>query len=163
MDVSGWTIDQRMRLPDWCFGNRHFIMCNVSTGTTEPFQWGISEFAFPDPACIWLFDLLYLPFTDGKGYVRVGMADAVPTSEAEMDAAAEIFPGYGFPNPGPNVISVWQTVFIHRALAVRKGLVTGGKKLVVETYRFSGSYIIDCSFLVSELPTSMAGWLVHNK
>lgn len=95
--------------------------------------------------------------------MRVGLADKVPTSQAEMNAAVELFPGYGIPYGGPNTISLWAAVFVYWNFDVRKGIETGGKKLVLECDCQVATMRVSLAIIVSGLPTSMAGWMAHNK
>lgn len=163
MDVSGWTVDQRMRFPDYCFGNRQLIGVYVANYVETTFAWGISDIPLPDPVCIWQMNVLCPETAAAHGNYRAGLADVVPTSHAEMDNAVEIYPYYGVPHAGPNLVQRnaygWSNVVID----FRKGMVTGGKKLVVENECIVGVSRVIFSLLVSGLPTSMQGWLAHQK
>lgn len=163
MDVSGWTIDQRMRLPDWCFGNRHVIGAYQMNASGASYKYAISEIAFPDPCCIWHVAFAGWHTLDGVGTLRVGLANELPKNEAEMDLADEIFPAFGFPKTGPNGILLSGAAQFLVSFDARKGMVTGGKKLVISLYNSTGAVRANPLFLVSGLPTSMAGWLAHNK
>lgn len=162
MDVTGWTMEQRMRLPDWCFGNRQIISVYLVNDTPASRAWAISTIALPDPACIWQFAYTWMPDVAGSGWVRVGLADAVPVNQAQMDAADPILPYFGSPTETPPVICPpsFQTMYV--AIDTRRGIVTGGKKLVVEIRCGAAKTKIVVWVLVSCLPTDMAGWLAHN-
>lgn len=163
MDVSGWTIDQRMRLPDWCFGNRKIIALNMRAVGAGVFYWRISGVTLPQDICIWQIGM-FPRFVDSmNSYFRVGLRATVPTSEAEMDEAVPVLPDFGAINYTPPRIhlmdggtSVWQ--FFHR-----KGMETGGKKLVAELWCSTSDVALIFYMLYSELPTNMAGWLAHHK
>ena len=163
MDVSGWTVQQRMRFPDWCFPNRQLISAYAYNNVADTYVLSISTIALPDPAVIWEFDYWGQPSGDGYGNLRVGLAAAVPTNVAEMDAAQELFPDYGIANAGPNIIPLSAKVGWHIMHGVRKGLTTGGKYLVTETYCAAPIIRSNATLLVSGLPTDMAGWLAHSK
>lgn len=163
MDVSGWTVDQRMRLPDWCFGNRQVIAAYASSPEIATFYWGISEIALPDPVCIWSLGW-WLGKAESAFYdFRFGLRDTVPTNEAEMDTAIEILPYLGSAHAGPNYLRVEYLETAIVQINLKKGMVTGGKKLVVE-FKSSIAWAALNVFLVcSALPTDMAGWLAHSK
>ena len=163
MDVSGWTVAQRMRLPDWCFPTRELIGCYGYNNAVGTYNWGISTGALPDPACIWVFGYVSLMDPTSEGEFRVGLNNVVPTSRAEMDAVQDFLPYYGYELAGPN--SVRLVVGSKQAVnfPLRLGLVTGGKKLVIENYNIAGTSRFQIYVLVSGLPTSMAGWMAHNK
>lgn len=162
MDITGWTIDQKMRLPDWCFGNRE-VYGLFQRRNAVGFMWGICPCALPDPACIWQLVITSIPDANGKGYVRIGLADAVPTNEAEMNAAVELFPCVWDQRPGPNRIWLYAMQYVMLSFNPRKGMVTNGKKIVVELYVAVNIYMrIDVAMVVSGMPTDMAGWLEHS-
>lgn len=163
MDVSGWTVDQKMRLPDWCFGNREVQSVYLGNGVVGTFKWAICETVMPDPACIWQAVLVSSLTAGASGYFRVGLADNVPVNEAQMDAAVEIFPYFGVAHAGPNVISDWGQPFVYWGFDVRKGMATGGKKIVLEVKCIAATIRCLIELTVSTLPTNMAGWLAHNK
>lgn len=162
MDVSTWTVDQRMRLPDWCFGNRMLIGLfhnNTHPGTTE---WAIRDIALPDPVCIWEFWYLIIETAANYGTYRAGLADTVPVNVAQMDEALEIYPYFGIDHAGPNYIIRKTEDATHVVIKLRKGMVTGGKKLVMEVGSVAGTARGFFGLLVSGLPTNMAGWMAHN-
>jgi len=158
MNVTGWDIASKMKLPDYCFGNQD--VCSAYTFNNGPFTfvWAISEAALPDPCCIWQVGFTSMPTTDGTGHLRIGLADAVPTTEAEMNAAVEIFPGLGDPHVGPNRIQFYAAKYVFFTIDCRKGLVTGGKKLVIENYCVKDTMRLVCNLVVSGLPTKVPGW-----
>ena len=163
MDVSGWTTDQRMRLPDWCFGNRQLVSVRVNATSATSNQWGISTIVLPDPVCIWEIMFEVESVGGGYGYFRIGLAHVVPTSQPEMNLADDILPDYGLPYAGPKDIFFLQITSAKWKFKLRKGMATGGKKLVVENSCTAPDFHIIVSMTVSGLPTSMAGWLAHNK
>ncbi len=163
MDVSGWTVDQRMRLPDWCFGNRRIVSVYRSNGAVGTYTYGISETVMPDPACIWQAVFISQPTENGKSRLRIGLSNTLPTSEEEMNAVQEIFPDFGSQMTGPNSIMFYGITYAFYSINLRKGMATEGKKLVISVNCQAGVVRLICALVVSGLPTSMAGWLAHNK
>ncbi len=165
MDVSDWTIDQRMRLPDWCFGNRKLLSLQVNVIAEGSFRWYITTESLPDPACIWAVGFSVSDSDQKYNYIRMGLADNVPMNEAQMDATTPLFPYFGSTVFAPPKIYVPTKSGVAFYIVSRKGLVTGGKKFVAEAWLNVGGTILfgHLYILVSELPTSMAGWLAHNK
>lgn len=163
MDVSNWTIEQRMRLPDWCFGTRMVTSTynwNVEIGT---FKWEIGSLKLPDPACIWALTVTTHPDDGAKGNLRIGLNPTVPTSHEEMDGVTEIFPHYGNPHAGPNEIVLLSGKHVYWTLPTRKGIETKEYYLVSELNCTVPVIRVDVALTVSGLPTSMAGWLAHSK
>lgn len=159
IDVSGLSLAERMALPDWCFGNRQLIGVYVSQTGPSNYIWGISDIALPDPCCIWQLQIDSMPNPGGRGTMRFGLANTVPTSDGEMDNADEIFPYFGQPNTGPNLINVYGLEYMAFIIDARKGMVTGGKKLVVQLFARDDTNRIDCRLLVSALPDEIPAFL----
>jgi len=162
MDVSTWTLAQRMELPDWCFGNRILIgqfLFNPNPGTT---QWAMRDLALPDPVCIWEFWYLIIETAGNFGTYRAGLADAVPVNVAQMDAATEIYPYFGIDHAGPNYIIRITEDATHVVIKFKKGMVTGGKKLVIEVGSAAGTARGFFGLLVSGLPTKIPAHLDPN-
>lgn len=158
MNVTGWDLASRMKLPDHCFGNRQAIGTLVWAALADTWYYSISLIALPDPVCLWKFYFWFQVPSALRLAFRVGLAAAVPTNEAEMDAAAELLPYIGEEKPGPN----WHWLGVVDSLPfefeLRKGMVTGGLKLVAAlnggVNNFRGNFV----FVVSELPTKVPGW-----
>lgn len=163
MDVSGWTVAQKMRLPDWCFGNRQLIGVYVNMPLLGTYYYGISAIALPDPVCIWTFGFYIYTYDYTRFRFRAGLRNTIPTNEAGMDAATEILPYFGQPIAGPNYIRLGTKDSRPYIIPLRKGMVTGGKKLVVSAYTGTDASMIDVFMVVSSMPTRMAGWLAHDK
>lgn len=158
MDVSGYNLESKMKLPDPCFGQKQVVSCYAVNNGVGTYRWSISSLALPDPVCIWHAMFCSQPSTGGTGRMRIGLAAAVPTTIAEMNAADEIFPDLGAPTAGPNYIDFFSTVYSYYAFDVRKGMATGGKKLVMSTYCVAATMRLLCVLVVSELPTKVPGW-----
>jgi len=129
MDVSGWTIEQRMRLPDWCFGNRRIFSLTETVGVAAGLVWKKSPITLPANICLWSVGILPRLLDSWSSYIRVGFATAVPTSEAQMDASIPVMPDFGnYLYTPPRIYmaaagtEVWQ-------FNLRKGIATSGCSL----------------------------------
>lgn len=163
MDVSGWTIEQRSRFPPWCFGSRSVISARIYNEWHNEFRWSISDVGLPDPCMIWKLGILFRSSDNSNNSLRFALADTVPTTEAEMDAALEILPDYGDSADTPERIYLFIAQGLYLEFDLQKPMVTGGKKLVVEGYCFGEEIKALIHVVVSTLPTHMAGWLAHSK
>lgn len=163
MDVSGWSVEQRMRLPDWCFGNREAIGCEVNCVLADTDYWAISEIALPDPVCFWSLAFWFREPAFARVRFRFGLRATVPVNATQMNTATEILPYVGATTAGPNFLRVGQFDSVFYQLMLRKGMVTGGDKLVFEVQSDHINTRADLVMIYSELPTSMAGWLAHHK
>lgn len=165
MDVSGWTVDQRMRMPDYCFGNRKLYICNLSMYGADTWTWKISSEALPDPACIWAIGLVVTVSDYKANHVRIGLRDTLPESKEQMDTCQNILPCLGdntWTPPKYNPPTVPQQAY---HIELRMGLLTSRRYFVAEGYVHENGLNMRALLymVVSGLPTSMAGWLAHNK
>lgn len=164
MDVSGWTIDQKMRLPDWCFGNRSIISLTLGITGAGNFRWAISSVVLPTEICMWKLSILFRWCDNESSRVRFGFRATLPTSEAEMDTSMPVFPDLGDAAYSPPRIfltdwghEVWE-------FETRTGIVIGaGLKLTGEIKSAGTAAKVLLVIVYSGLPTNMAGWLAHNK
>ena len=158
MEVSIWTLDARMRLPDHFFGSRQLIGVYVANTVPATFTYGISDIPLPDPVCIWQMQILVPETVADHGNYRAGLAAVIPANHAQMDAAQEIYPYYGVPHAGPILIQRIAYGWTNIAVDFRKGLVTSGKYLVVENEGILGTSRIIFSLLVSTVPKKIPAW-----
>jgi len=158
MDVTGWNIASRMKLPDHCFGNRQLIGCFAIVPAAGPHVWAISDVALPDPVCIWELVYYFRPTVAARIYLRIGLAATLPASTADMDAADEILPYFGEPKTGPNQLAVVVEHSTPMSIKLRKGMATGGKKLVIDLLYGNSDGYNTVGLVVSELPTKVPGW-----
>ncbi|MBA7717003.1 hypothetical protein ES703_126090 [subsurface metagenome] len=123
VDVSSWSIEKRM--------------------------------ALPDPCCIWQVGIFIRHSDHQSNYLRVGLLDDVPTSEADMNIAVELLPDFGSSSNAPERIYLFEGGPVYLELQVRMGLTTGEKKLVVEGHVYvDGAALLGMiHVVVSELPT----------
>jgi len=162
MDVSDWTIAQRMKLPDWCFGSQRIVSASMTQVQVDTWTFGISDVVLPDPICI--YRLLFFFKLSGLSAMtfRVGLRSTVPTTDAQMNSAAEIFPDMGRTTDGPNKMGLTMEYSIPAVFEVRKGLATGGLKIVAGLYSNTIVYEAFFALVFSELPTIIPAWLVSD-
>lgn len=159
IDVSGWSLDKRLRLPDWCFGNREVMSVSNTTTGVGNFSWKISGITLPTEICIWTLGILVRTNDSYISTVRIGFLDTLPTTIGEMDLAIPILPDFGSTTYTPPRIAladegreVWQ-------FNLRKGIDTGGLKMALEL-KCGGTEVALIVFLVySELPTEIPAFL----
>lgn len=163
MDVTGWTIEQRIRLPDWCFPNRQLIGCYGSNNVGGSDMFFISEIALPDQCILWEFHYFTLVTGNESGYGRAGLRANVPANVAQMNTAQEFYPYFGMSMAGPNMLPNKTGTTVTGIVSFRKGIITGGKKLVLQIHNNVDKCIVQVALLVSGLPTDMAGWLEHSR
>lgn len=163
MDVSGWTVDQRMRFPDWAFGNRKVTSVSKTVNGPNGIGWKISAVALPDPICIWELCITPVVADVYPGILRIGLADTLPTTEDQMNATIPLLPDFGDLSLTPPRIVLGTARYEVWRFPIRKGMATGGKKVVIELRCPQTKLNLLIHLVYSELPTSMAGWLAHNK
>lgn len=155
VDVSGWSLAKRMALPDWCFGNREAIGCEVNCVNADQDYWAISEIVLPDPVCFWSLGFWFRQPAFARIRFRFGLRATIPTSVAEMNGATEILPYIGAITTGPNYLRIGSFDTFVTDLVLRKGMATGGLKLVMEVQSTSVNTRADLFVVYSELPTEI--------
>ncbi|MBA7679125.1 hypothetical protein ES703_87408 [subsurface metagenome] len=163
MDVSSWTLAQRMRLPDWCFGNRDLLMLSLGVWTGGGFGWVIGAEALPQQICIWQMGVVIRRNESADNYFRLGMRATIPTTEAHMNDSTPLFPKWGNINYTPPRITLPAETDQVWFFNTRNGIDTGGLKFVGEIWGDDCAAMAQVNIVYSELPTSMAGWLAHHK
>lgn len=162
MDITGWTIAQRLRLPDYMFGQRYMTGVHLSSNVVG-YKWSIGILPFPDPACVWTIVIVSMPDAGAKGYIRLGLRSTVPTSQAEMNTASEICPYAWWISGGPNIFELQSGQYALIQYKIRKGLATGGKKLVAEMCNSNAIRMrVHLDLIVSGLPSAIDGFLAHS-
>lgn len=163
MDISRWTIDERMQLPDYCFGQRFLSGVQISCTVPSGFVWRIADKVWPDPACIWSVNIICRESDHQWNWVRFGLADTVPTSSGEMDAAQNILPEFGNNAYAPPAFSMFGDTGYVVSVPVRKGIITGGKRLVVEAFLNEAGTKVGgwVGLNVSALPKNISGYLAN--
>lgn len=163
MDVSGWTIEQRMRFPDYCFGNRMLMGLSYSNSVAGSTRWRIHTTVLPAQICIWQTKILWRAVDSTMSFIRFGFRATLPTTQAQMDSAIPVLPDFGDVSHSPP--RVWLPSGGHEVWAfdLRKGMATSSLKLTLEIYAQVAPVTVLFAFVYSLLPTDMAGWLAHNK
>lgn len=159
IDVSGWTLAERMMLPDWCFPNRMFLDIRLYEQEAGEHEYGIAQVVMPDPMCIWELAIRFVSTSWSNHYIRLGLDIDVPTNAVEMDAADEIFPYIGSTLATPHRMYYNEVEYWYTRHKLRKGMVTGGKYLVLDLYNQAGRSEVVVSMVVSGLPTKVPAFL----
>lgn len=161
MDISRWTIDERMMLPDFCFGSRKVVSAYSDNLVPGSNTFAASVIKIPDPVCIWSIMFEAIPTDGGYGYLRFGLNNHLPVDDADMSTSAEILPAYGINVPGPNLILCLAQVFASWNFNVRKGMVTHDNYLVIQNSCLLVNLKVQVSLVISELPKNISGYLAN--
>lgn len=162
MNISRWTIDEKMQLPDFCFGQRKIVATGIGVTVPKTMAWNITSVPFPDSICIWEFGILPTQLDSFYSYCRVGLTETKPTSEAEMDAAIPILPDWTPQGYSPPRIYVPATGTQQWVFKMRKGMKTKARKMAIELYANVGNFALVFYVIYSKLPTNISGFLAHS-
>jgi len=162
MDVSGWSPDKIMQLPDHVFGERHVLACYGSSYNDVP-VWDISEVAVHDISVLW--DLYILPtyVETSSDYVRIAWGQYLPKTTAEMDELMPLVRGLGAQGKEPRKIPIYLYVG-GMSFHLRKLVYPGGRRLVIEVYASATKHTL-CHVVatVSSLPREVPDWLISSQ
>lgn len=158
MDVTGWDLASRTKLPEWCFGQRQVVSARIYNIVNLSTVWDISDVALPDPCFIWNIGMNFRRSDDTGSFLRMGLLANVATSSGEMDAADEILPDYGKGGTSPRRIYTPVCNGLYIEFKIHKPMVTGGKKFAVEGYCYGSDLRLLMHMVVSGMPTKVPGW-----
>jgi len=157
MDISQWSLDKIMQLPDYCFGRRFPIMAVVHTGGIG-IGWDISEIGFPEICVIWELHFSGRKPEGSTVLHRIALGDQLPTATAMMDGLEPLFPGFGAQGISPRVfLTKGEDILELRRL--KMVVRTSGRRLVLEAENTgaaaSESRVI---VVVSSIPKDIPSW-----
>lgn len=162
MDVSGWTLAQKMELPDWCFGSRKLMGVSQTRAVPGATDWVIHTTNLPLEICIWQVRIFWRHQDDWASFIRMGFRATVPVNTGQMDTAIPILPDFGnvvYTPPRIHCASGGHEVW---AIDLRKGMNTGAHKMVMEMYVNTDKVSVIFTIVFSELPTEIPAHLDPN-
>lgn len=164
MDVSGWSMGDRMQLPDWCFPSRMLIGCWIQISVGATFLWVMSVRTLPDPCCLWSFGCVIADNDHRSNYIRMALGTTLPVNQAEMSALTPVLPYFGRLDITPPYVFLQKDYGPGYHIQHQKGLVTGSKKLIVEGFtNAAASSLYACIYIVvSDLPKKVPAHLDPN-
>jgi len=163
MDVSGWTIDQRLRFPDWCFGDRELVMLSLGVWVAGGFFWVITGVDLPEHICIWQMGVVVRRNDSADNYFRLGLAATVPLNVADMDASIPLFPQWGNIAFAPPRITLPEETDQTWFFNTRNGIHSQGLRFVGEIWGNACPAMVQINIVYSCLPTNMIGWMDHSR
>lgn len=162
MDISKWTPDQILGLPDFVFGRKFPIFGSLKAGSTT-WVTDLSEVGFPDPCVLWEFHLQSLIYGSNDAYVRVGLSNRVAANEAEFMTFLPFLHGLGFQGPEPRGVYFCAgagSLDFRCKMIVR----TGGLRLTVcSLSTAAGIYRFNVSAVVSGIPKEVPDWVFSGR
>ncbi len=159
MDISKWSLDKIVQLPDFVFGRRYFIgMISGKDGPGADFV--IADEALPNRMVVW-------------GFYCSGRQEAMTSWEVTYrmgakqtyngDSCAElqrVFPGMGHPSFFNEIWSQGgEPVFV---MGIRNFVEPQGKRLVmaITTNNGTGYREFSAGILISAFPREVPDWVV---
>lgn len=163
MNIQDWSIGQVLQLPDHVFGRRYPIWVEAYSASGGAHR-EISEVGFPNVAVIWGFGWwVWTPYTvDDKAECRIklGVANALPATPAEMLRIQPLFPGLG--EHMAELRDIWMgdagaAIWI----PMRTVFDAQGQKLVIEVDASSNTNVrVQVGVVVSSIPKEVPDWMI---
>lgn len=163
MDITGWSIEQKVRFPDWCFGQRKTMAISHQAIGAGVDTWVINTKILPDNICIWTVGYWYTETNSTSDYLRLGFRAAVPGSIAQMDEAVPAEPETFDVPPNPRKMYLPMLTSNVIMIPTKKGVDVTGLFLVMMVHSAAARCSGACILTYSEMPTDMAGWLEHSR
>ena len=164
LDLQGWSIEDKLRLPDWCFGRRYIVSVTWQASAYGTDAYDISEDCFPEEAVIWEVVLSFDRVSANDNYVRLALGSQLPANEAGFMELEPLLRGFGLTGPEPRKIRVPNNFRVIR-FCLRQYFAPGGRRLVVfnrvpTTAAFGSGEVI---VVVSGLPKEVPDWLISGQ
>ena len=158
MRIDDWPINKIMQLPDWCFGIKYAVSVEAFAAN-DSFAYDISEIALPETMVIWQILIVPITFSAFTNYVRIGLAQNLPATEAEFMELQPLINGMGAQGPGPrqiqlNIYSAGQSIML------RQPVHTASRKLALLTYAaVDENCWVRVVIIISSVPKEIPDWL----
>ena len=159
IDISGWSLGEKMMLPDHAFGVRNLVTFSnsVPTVTTE---WHRFLSALPDHIVIWNIKAITGAIPPAFGTVRLALGDVVPTSDAEFNELEQIGMGGGL-QTGRGARIVCDSVSGSDYVMLKLLVSPQGRRFVVRFRNNDvGSDNMQLAVIYSAVPRSIPKWMI---
>lgn len=158
MDISKWTPDEILCLPDFVFGRKFPVFCTVIANSTF-WQADISERGFPDPCVLWQVSFLVSRQSGNTIWFRLGMSESLPASEEEFMTLQPFLHGLGETGPEPRKI----ITYMYGAawcLDLKTFMRTSGRRLCACAAASVAGYVfLHVAAIVSCVPKEVPDWV----
>lgn len=161
MDISKWSIDDVMKLPDYAFGERWPVSVNIRSGGAGSW-FALSPAALPATMVVWELSIFFADGATDPDVVRIFLADVLPASTPAALACEALIPGLGIPEAGPGTIYyAWYGDFVHWSM--KKIVRANGRKLGLSYVSAApGNFRVMVVAVISSVPKELPEWLVSH-
>lgn len=160
MDISKWTIEKILQLPDHMFGYRWWVSV-PETAVTAATRYYMSPLKLPDHTIIWRLHI-YVDY-HGAGFniwFSLALGVTVPTNDAEFGALPLLMPSYA----PRRIYHVFKSNPFYKVelLGLRNYVHSKGRNLIIRVESSSSqNHDFHVGLLISALPTSIPDELLH--
>lgn len=160
MNITNWSADQMLQLPDFVFGRRWPISVSSMESGPGPF-FDISEAGLGDRCIIWSVNYLHVAAPTTWARISLALGDVLPATSAEFTALEQLFSDLGIwagdrrdffiPGGAPGL-----------TIKMRMPIQAQGRRLVLRYVRSaSTSDTVTVTIVVSSIPRSIPSWLAR--
>lgn len=161
MRIDDWPLDRIMRLPDWCFGRRHWVGTYAGATNGHVSYWLVEE-QLPDKFVVWsIMMCCNCPLMLNGFRVTVRLGFRVPVDAAEVLGLERLCKGISRPNivyefyVNPNGL----TYMNQQRLLIES---TGRRICLMVNGDQENPYESTVGVLISSVPKEVPDWLVSN-
>lgn len=158
MNIQNWGMGQIMQLPDYLFGRRFLITCEVRVGPATR-AWDISEVALPEKCVIWELVIKGMGIIGMMTTVRIALGDQLPTAVAMFNALDPLFMGLGAQGAEPRDFLLLERAGV-AFRRLRMPVAAQGRRLVIEAISpeiLTAAVVV--GIVVSGVPKEVPDWL----
>lgn len=155
MDISNWSLDRIMQLPDHMFGRR-WLVSITCYGHDQITDWGTTLASMPERFVIWDMHLQRAFKSVDSLYWTFRLGDVVPANAAEFNAMELLFPDITGTLFGRSSFTVDYTECPHFH-SLRMPIQGSGRKIVGECFfnAVSPDEHLQAIFTISSIPRTI--------
>ena len=160
LDISGWSLDKIMQLPDHAFGRRYLIITRQELAAGATVRWLVKD-PLPDRFILWSIRMGGFNESDEDLGFRFAFGSEDPADVAAFDRLREVFPG-DFDDPGEKSL-ITMARGVHRDMRMRIPFNSNGERFVVSGVNGGGTLVArpTIEFEISSIPRGVGEWLVY--
>jgi len=158
VDISKWTPDEILALPDFCLGRRFPIFVALNSSASAWIA-DISEANFPDPAILWSVGVWFSSWGAATLAFRLGLGNRLPVSDAEFDTLEAVLHGFGTTGPEPRAIRIEGGAYSY-LINCKTMIRTAGRRLCIcAVTGVVRTYTLHVTLVVSAVPKEVPDWV----
>ncbi|MBA7612282.1 hypothetical protein ES703_19518 [subsurface metagenome] len=159
MNISQWSMNKILQLPDSCFGSRWPIGLSVVGHAVAP-KFDIAEMALPERCVVWELAALYHVATLAMAEFELRLGDVLPASWAEFQGHELLFKGIRYLATATSLIYVTSMTSVNWQNFKMPVRASGRRVILGVNAGVATAGIVQAALTVSSVPTEVLDCLL---